>query len=237
MQALDVVLLGRPVAAPLLGEDVHDDRSVPLGGVGEGLLHHVDVVTVDRTGVAHAERFEEGVRGHHFPQGAGHRVHAGDGQRAEGGEAAEAVPQPLACLGVGRVQAQTGQALRQLRHGGGVGAPVVVEDDDDPAPGVPEVVEGLIGHAAGQSAVADHGDHPSLGVLTAHREGLGDAVGVGQGGGGVAVLDPVVLGLGPVRVPGHPAGLLEGLEAEPSSRQQLVHVGLMARVPQDDVAG
>jgi hypothetical protein len=66
VEALDVVLLGRPVAAALLGEDVDDDRPVPLGGMGEGLLHHVDVVTVDRSGVANPERFEEGVRRDHL---------------------------------------------------------------------------------------------------------------------------------------------------------------------------
>ena len=96
VQALDVVLLRRPVAAPLLGQDVDDDRPVPLGGVGEGLLHQVDVVTVDRAGVAHTERFEEGVRGHHFAQAAGDRMRAGIGQRTERGETAETVAQPFA---------------------------------------------------------------------------------------------------------------------------------------------
>ena len=75
----------------------------------------------------------------------------------------------------------------------------------------------------------------SLG-LAAQREGLGEAVGVGERGRGVAVLDPVVLGLGPVRVARHAAGLLERLEAEAAPGEQLVHVGLVAGVPQDDVA-
>ena len=155
VQALDVVLFRRPVPAALLRQHVHDDRPVPLGRVGEGLLHQVDVVPVDRPGVADAECFEEGVRGHHLSQRAGHRMHAGVGERPEAGESAEASPQTFAGLGIGRVQPQAGQALRELRDGRGVGAAVVVEDDDDAAAGVAEVVQGLVGHAAGEGAVAD----------------------------------------------------------------------------------
>ena len=91
-----LVLLGRGVAAALLGEHVDDDRAVPLGGVGEGLLHHVDVVAVDGPGVAHAQGLEEGVRGHHLPQGAGEAVDARVGQLADAGDLAEQVAQPLA---------------------------------------------------------------------------------------------------------------------------------------------
>ena len=130
VQALDVVLFGRGVAPALLGQHVDHDRAVPLGGVGEGLLHQVDVVAVDRAGVADAERLEEGVRRHHLAQGAGHRVHARVGQRSDGGQVAQARPQPLARLRVGRVEPQAGQALREVGDRRGIGATVVVEDDD-----------------------------------------------------------------------------------------------------------
>ncbi len=71
VEPLDLVLLGRRVAPALLGEDVDDDRPVPLGGVGEGLFHRADVVAVDGTGVADAERLEEHVRRDELAQGAG----------------------------------------------------------------------------------------------------------------------------------------------------------------------
>ena len=102
MQPLDVVLFGRCVAPALLREHVHHDRPVPLGGVGKGRLHEVDVVTVDRARVAHPERLEEGVRGDHLAQRGGDGMHAGHGQRPECGNAAEPVPQPFARVRVRR---------------------------------------------------------------------------------------------------------------------------------------
>ena len=236
VQALDVVLFGGGVAAALLGEHVDDDRAVPLGGVREGLLHVLDVVAVDRPGVADAQRLEEGVGRHHVAQRAGHRVHARIGQLAEGRQLAQAHAQAFPRRGVGRVEAQGRQALGQLGHGRGVGAAVVVEHNDDATLRVPEVVEGLVGHAAGQRAVTDDGDHLALAVDAAQLEPAGDPVGVGERGRRVAVLDPVVLGLGPVGVARHAARLLQGLEAVAATGQQLVHVGLVAGVPEDDVA-
>ena len=91
MEALDVVLLGRGVAPALLGQDVDDDGAAPLGGVGEGLFHQLDVVAVDGAGVPDAECLEEGVGCHHLAQGIGHRVHARVGQGSDSGQVAQAV--------------------------------------------------------------------------------------------------------------------------------------------------
>jgi len=53
------------------------------------------------------------------------------------------------------VQAELGQVLGHPAHGGGVGAAVVVEDDDQVRRlQVRDLVEGFVGHAAGQGAVA-----------------------------------------------------------------------------------
>ncbi len=111
MQPLDVVLFGGGVATSLLGEHVHHDGPVPLGRVEEGLLHVLDVVAVDGSGVTHAQRLEEGVGRHHVAHGAGQRVHAGVGQLAEGGQLAEAEAEALAGGGVGGVEPQRGEAL------------------------------------------------------------------------------------------------------------------------------
>ncbi|CAB4853176.1 unannotated protein [freshwater metagenome] len=56
-----VVVLGWRGAATLLGEDVHHDRTLSgeLYGIAERLLELLDVVTVDRADVPHAERLEE----------------------------------------------------------------------------------------------------------------------------------------------------------------------------------
>ena len=111
VEALDVVLFGGGVPAPLLGQDVDDDRAVPLGRMGEGLLHVLDVVAVDRTGVSHAECFEEGVRRHHVAQCTGDRMHAGIGQLAQRRELAQAQAQAFPRCGVGRIEPQCRQAL------------------------------------------------------------------------------------------------------------------------------
>ncbi len=98
-----------------------------------------------------------------------------------------------------------------------------------------QVVERLVGHAAGEGAVADHGHHPAVAAL--ELEGGGQAVGVAQDGRGVAVLHPVVLGLGAVRVARQAAGLAQLGEGLPPPGDELVDVGLVAGVPQQDVAG
>ena len=71
--------------------------------------------------------------------------------------------------------------------------------------------------------------------LAAQPVRLGDAVGPGQRGRGVGVLDDVVLGLGPARVAREAALLLEPAEVVPAG-EQLVHVGLVAGVEDDRVA-
>ena len=85
----------------------------------------------------------------------------------------EAVEDPLA----GSVQAAVGptraHVVEEARHPadrGSVGAPVVVDDDDE-APGVvvADVVERLPRHPPGERAVADDGDHVAI-TLPGHRE-------------------------------------------------------------------
>jgi hypothetical protein len=64
-----------------------------------------------------------------------------------------------------------------------------------------------------------------------------DAVGVGEHGAGVAVLDHIVGRLRPIRVAAEPILLAESVEAILPARDDLVHVCLMPGVPQDDVLG
>ena len=190
---------------------------------------------VDGSGVPDAEGLEEGVGRDHLAEGAGQSVDARVGEVADAGQLPDDVADPLAGLDVGRVEAEVGEAEGQPRHRGCVGASVVVEDDDDRGAGVAEVVQGLVGHPAGEGPVADHGHHPPLAAL--ELEGAGQAVGVAENGRGVAVLHPVVLGLGPVGIAREPVGLAELGERVAPSGDQLVHVGLVPGVPQEDVTG
>ena len=194
VHVLDGVLLGGAVAAPLLGEHVDHDRPVELGRVGQRLLQPGNVVPVEGTEVAHAQVLEEAGRVPQLPQGGLRHLHAPlEGVTHPGdalGHLLEAVG-PAHYLGVG---AEANQALGEPRDGRRVAAAVVVEHDDHVAAAVADVVQPLEGHAPGQGSVAYDGHHPAPGV--GRVEGGGQAVGVGQHGGCVAVLDPVVGGLG-----------------------------------------
>ena len=99
-----------------------------------------------------------------------------------------------------------------------------------------QIVEPLVGHAAGKGAVADDGHDVAARVGAALHRG-GQAVGVTEGGRGVAVLDPVVHRLRSGRVARQPVGLAQRSEHLPPAGHQLVHVGLVAGVPDEVVAG
>ena len=62
-------------------------------------------------------------------------------------------------------------------------------------------------------------------------------MGIGQHGGGVAVLDPVVRRFDPIRIAGHAALLAQVAKVGAAAREDLVHIGLVTGVPQDDVPG
>ena len=165
-------------------------------------------MAVDGPGITDAERFEEPVRGDDLAHGAGEPVHSGVGEVAESGKPPQQQAHALAGVDVGRVEAQVGQFGRQLGNRRGIRAAVVVQDDDDPAARVAQVVERLVGHAAGERPVADHRHHPPV-DLTAHAEPGGDPVRIAERGRRVAVLDPVVLRLGSRRVSRHAARLAQ----------------------------
>ena len=98
-----------------------------------------------------------------------------------------------------------------------------------------DLVQGFVRHPAGQGAVADDGhDVP---VLAPPEPGLGNAEGIAERGRGVAVLDQVVLRLGPGGIAGKAAGLAQGGKGRGPAGHELVHVGLVAGVPDDGVAG
>ena len=136
---------------------------------------------------------------------------------------------------VARIGAQGVEVVGQPADGGGVGAAVVVDHDDQVlVGGVGDVVQRLPGHAPRQRPVADHRHHVAVGQAL-EAVGPGDAVRPGQGRRGVGVLHHVVHGLGPGRVAGHPAALAQAAEVL-APGEELVDVGLVAGVEDDGVA-
>src|SRR3984957_16874360 len=95
----------------------------------------------------------------------------------------------LAHADVGAIEAQGGERLREFRDRRGVAAAVVVEHDHDALIRVSKVVEGLVGHTAGERSVAYDGYDVALAAVTgefaAVLEGDGNPVGVGERGRGV----------------------------------------------------
>ncbi len=184
VEVLLVVVLGRRVAPTLLGEDVDEDRTVlrQLDGIVQRVLHLLDVVAVERAGVAHAECLEERRRLQELAHPGLEGIHRRAGLVTDDGQRLEELLEPTLTAHVDRVepdvgerrrqlvghavgQARMGRALvaaltvrRQVRHGRRVRAAVVVEHHDHAAPAVADVVERFVDHAAGQRAVADHRD-------------------------------------------------------------------------------
>ena len=92
-----------------------------------------------------------------------------------------------------------------------------------------DVVEGLVGHAAGQGPVADHGHRPVVGM------GQGVAERIGERGGGMAVLDEVVGAFLPARIARHAPVFAKAAEPFHAAGDELVDIGLVADVPDDPV--
>ena len=97
-----------------------------------------------------------------------------------------------------------------------------------------EVVERLVGHATRHRTVTEHRDDVPV-LRYAGVAGGCETVGPGQHGGGVAVLDEVVATLLPARVPREALLLAQPSESGCPSGEDLVHVGLVSRVPQDGI--
>ena len=235
VEAILLVVLGGLEAVALAGQAVHQHRAAELLGLVQRPLHRGDVVAVDRADVLHAQIREHALRGEHVLQADLDPVQQVVRGAADQRRAADIALDHVEDLLVLRVGAQPGQVLGQAADRRGVGAAVVVDQDDQRQVGAAgDVVQRLPGHAAGQRAVADEGDHGAGSALLAN--GLGQAVGVGQRGRRVRVLHPVVLGLGSARIPRQAVSLPQRAEPVLSPGQDLVHVALVAGVEDDRIA-
>ena len=162
VEALDRIVLRGRVAAALLRDDVHDDRTVELGRVAQRLLHALDVVAVERAGVADTERLEEGRRLEHLAHRGDEAVEAALELVPDHGQLVQELVEASTVAQVVGVHPEPGQALAQLGDGGGIGPAVVVQDEDGLLARVAQVVQALERHAAGEGAVAHHRHDPAL---------------------------------------------------------------------------
>jgi hypothetical protein len=238
---LEIVVHRGLVTATLLGQGVHHDGSVPLRGVLDGALEGFDVVAVDGTDVADAEVLKEGVGGDDLARDRGDAVDPEVRRLADARQARDPAPNTLAHRHVGLVKSKRGEGLGEFGDRWRVAAPVVVKDHHHALVRVAEVVQGLKGHPARERPVADDRDHVSLSAASdefvALLERDREPVGVGECGGGVTGLNPVVLALGSTGVARESAALAKTLEAVAAPGQELVDVGLVTGIPEQDVFG
>ena len=235
VEAILVVVLGRLEAVALPGQAVHEDRSTELAGLLERPLERADVVTVDRPDVLQTQIGEHPLRGEHVLQPDLDPVQDVVRDVAQQRRPAHPPLDHIQDLLVPRVGAQPGQLVGQAADGRGVGAAVVVDHDDQrQVLGRGDVVQRLPGHAAGQRSVADEGHRGARPALQADR--LGQPVGVREGGGGVRVRHPVVLGLRRARVAGQAVALPQRGEPVLPAGEDLVHVALVAGVEDHRIA-
>jgi hypothetical protein len=233
---VDFVVLREREAAALAGDRVHDDRSAEVLGTTQRAVQGGVVVAVHRAQVLQPEILEHHLRAQRVLDRAFRRVQRRVHRLADDRGALQhplAARQRLLVAGPGP---QRGQVIGEAADGRRVGPPVVVDHDHHRAVlAGGDVVQRLPAHAPGERAVADDRDHvPPLGP---QLERLGQAVRIGQCGGGVAVLDEVVLALGAARVARDAVPLAQAVELVAPAGDDLVHVGLVAHVEDDGVAG
>ena len=232
-----LVVLGGLIAHALAGDGVHDHRATEVLRPPQCAFERLPIVAVDGTEVLDAEVGEQHLRADRVLEARLHRMQHRVRGAADLRHLLQLPSAEFEHLLVLRLQPQRGEVVGEAADRRGVGAAVVVDDDDQRAIlARGDVVERLPAHAAGERAVADDRDHVPI-TLPGQLEGLCQSVGVGQRGGGVRGLDPVVLALGARRIAGQAALLAQRVELVTAAGENLVYVGLMAGVEDHGVGG
>ena len=127
------------------------------------------------------------------------------------------------------------EILRHRAHVGSDGHLVVVQDDDEVAPRCAGVVEPLVGEAAGEGSVAEHGDDAEAFLVEITR-GRHPESG-GNRGCSMAGAESVVVALAALQESGQTLLLPERLHASVASGEKLVRISLVTHVPHQLIAG
>ncbi len=236
VELVDLVLHSRAIPVSLLGHHVHDHWPTEFLRAGEDGLELGLVVAVHNARVLDAQAFEHRRRLEKLLQAFLDAIRGLVGGRADEGQATEEARDLDLDALVAGIDTELRQVPSQAAHRGGVRAPVVVDDDDQVwRLQVRDLVERLVSHASGQRSIADDGDDMT-GLLLA-QPSLSDAERIAQRGGGMAVLDQVVLGLLARGVAGQSTCLAESREIFCPAGDDLVYICLVAGVPHDRVFG
>ena len=168
------------VAAALLGEDVDEHRTAEGLGLAQGVLERLLVVTIDGSDIFQAEVLEHPLRRNDILEALLDPVEGALHRATHDRCAPELGLAPVENLFVALGRAQGGEMVGEATDGRGVGAFVVVDDDDQgQVLGGGDVVDRLPRHPAGERPVTDDSDRMPSAFL-AHSAPLSDAVGPGQ---------------------------------------------------------
>ncbi len=116
MEVFFVVVFSGGVATALLGEHVHEDWAfvAQFDRVVERVLHFFDVVPVERSDVANAERFEERRRLEEFTHASLERIHCGACLITHEWQAVQVALDASLASDVHRVEPDVGQRVAEL---------------------------------------------------------------------------------------------------------------------------
>ena len=223
------------VSLPFVRQDVQQDRPVKVPDVAEDRDELVHVVTVDRPVVVEAERLEKRARHERAldpPLKSLGQLRSGLAHSGQPSQQRVDLGLHAGVVGVGGQAGQVvrdGADVRADRHG------VVVQHDEHVPVRVAGVVHRLEGQSPGHRAVTDHGHDPV--VETGEIAGGRETEGGRHRGRGVPGAELVVIGFVAAQEPAHTAVLTDRPHPLPPAGQDLVHVGLVADVPDDLVRG
>ena len=226
-------VFGGTVALALLRHHMDQHRPIiDLLHVFEHRHEVFQIVAIDRADVVKSEFLEQGAAGRHAAGVfLGLLGHVGEGTRQVAGHFLAQFTHPL----IGTAGDQLGEVGAHAADGRGDRHVVVVENDDQAFGGVRGVIHRLVGHARAHRAVADYRDHRV--VFAAQITRHGEAERRRDRGRRVRRPEGVVLAFRALGKARQPAALAQGSNAVAPSGHDLVRIGLMSDVPDQDVPG
>ncbi len=193
-------------------------------------------MAIDWAEVTNPQRFKEGVwLVDHFTKRSLHALYGSATKIPDQREAGNQFIGPALATGVRRLRTNFRHGSGEARNRRCIRPAVIIENDQHFRVCVAEIVEALVCHATSHGTVADNGNDPTI-LLALGFDRFGYPVRIRKYGRRVAVFDPVVLRFLAIRIARKSAGFAELGELGLAARDHFVDIGLMAGIPQQNVA-
>ena len=162
MKSLQIVFLGRRIAATLLREDVQHHWAVPFLRSSHCLFEGSDVMTINWAGIPNAEGLEEGAWCDGLTDGGRQSRDRGVGKVTNSRNVLQEIPQAVSCLQIGVVEPNLGEGTREVGNRRCVAPTIVIEHDENLGARVAKIIQRLVGHPTGERTVANDGHNPPI---------------------------------------------------------------------------